>query len=59
MEPGGRGLAVHRSCASKIWGAWLEAEWCSGSSNIGIGIDINILGVQFGWELWEKQCAVY
>ena len=59
MEPGGSGLGVHPSCASRVWGAWLEAGWCSGSANIGIGIYINILWVPFGWELWEKQCAVY
>ena len=54
MEPGGSGLGVHPSCASKIVGAWLEAGWCRASTNIGIGIDINIWVGTLG----EAVCSV-
>ena len=58
MEPGGSGLVVHPSCASKIRGAWLEAGWCSGSANIGIGIDIDIWGSIWLRTLGEAVCSV-
>ena len=61
MEPGGRGRGVHSSCASKIWGAWLEAGWYSSSTNIGIGIDINIWGFRLGANLGRSsvQCTSF
>ena len=61
MELGGRGRGVHPSCAYKIWGAWLEAGWCSGSTNIGIGIDINIWGFRLGASFGRSsvQCTSF